>query len=182
MRDLEMTPRLNDRPDFLRPVVWSALGFAAGYLYWRWQRDEDRPPIIVRGGSLYFTSGTQSRPGRQWLHRKGALEPIHPQGKVVEFLVVDIYTSESANPVTHKAKRLTIRQGIVDFNVRVRPDKGGRRAPAVAGPLRQTGGGPNWTLKYEPTESESIEKVTLDTIEGTEVAYERPLEVWIWQC
>ena len=189
MRDLEASHHVHDKPDILTPICWGAFGLFAGALAFRFLRaaDEDRPPIIVRGGSLYFTSGTTSRPGRQWFYRKGAWEPIHPRGKNVMFLIVDLYppdhsTGNPKSPTTYKATSLLIEQGTLDFPVKVRPDKVGRYAPAVSGPLQPASGAPNWTLKSQPTGSDKIDRVTLQTVEGKQVTYENPAEVWIWQC
>lgn len=54
--------------------------------------DEDRPPIIVKGGSLTFESGTARRPGKPWKKvdpaNKRKWDQNHGQGKNVTLFQV----------------------------------------------------------------------------------------------
>ena len=45
--------------------------------------DEDRPPIIVRGGSLEFENGTDDRPGFDWEHSPLGFRMKHDQGRAI---------------------------------------------------------------------------------------------------
>ena len=45
--------------------------------------EEDRPPIIVRNGSIIFESGARGRPGKPWKKFQGVFFQDHPRGKPV---------------------------------------------------------------------------------------------------
>ncbi len=82
-----------DEPNRLAALVAGAVGFAGGfavgYAIKKALADDDRPPIIVRGGSLYFDNTTTKKPGRDWQrvrpNDKKAWELDHWAGKKVSF-------------------------------------------------------------------------------------------------
>jgi hypothetical protein len=178
------------------PGISALAGFVVGsilsWLYaWATQREE-RPPIIVRGGSLYFTSGDRNskKPehakGKQWKQRKSGWEPKHAKGRDISCFVVDLYPEDHTEkspkqPETYKTKALTVTQLGVEFEVSIRTDGDGNEAPAVFGPVQPVGGGPNWTLASDRTESRQITDVSFVTLEGHRVVYRTPALVVIWQ-
>ena len=52
-----------------------------GLVLWEGSDDEDRPPIIVRGGSLIFESGDATKPGKSWKEKVAGKDWIADQAK-----------------------------------------------------------------------------------------------------
>lgn len=181
----------------LSSLCWGVLGlFTGGALAFRFLRfdDEDRPPIVVKGGSLYFISGDKKngnphfKYGKPWVHHQGAWKPKHDRGKKVTHFVVDLYPTNHTEsspklPVTYKTEALTIKQGIAAIQVRIEAGPGnGRPAPALDGPLQAGASGANPEVVYHHDGSDTIDLVTFTTLEGAAISYEKPALVYIWQC
>ena len=204
MRNLEEADRPSGASDLDSRLVWGALGVIAvgavvcasramAFLS-REYSDEDRPPIIVRGGSLYFISGdayhskNEFKYGKQWVHHSQGWKPKHDKGKSVNFFVVDVYPSDHTQktpkpPTTYKTEELTVKQGIVPFTVTIHEGPGNSKpSPAIIGPLKPGGSAANPALIYEHEGSKTIDSVSFITLENHSVSHTNPAEVRIWQC
>ena len=204
MRNLEEADRPSGASEIDSRLVWGALGViavgavvcASRVMTFRSLRysDEDRPPIIVRGGSLYFISGDahhskkEFKYGKQWVHHKKGWKPKHDQAKSVSYFVVDVYPSDHTQkspkpPKTYKTEELTVMQGITAFTVTIHEGPGNSQtSPTIMGPLQPGGSGANPALIYKHEASETIDSVSFITLEKNSVSHANPAEVRIWQC
>ena len=70
---------------------------------------EDRPPILVRDGSLIFESGDPAsidpieQTGKPWIDDGEDWQPAHPEGKGTTWFVVDI-SPRALGDETHVAQ------------------------------------------------------------------------------
>jgi hypothetical protein len=78
--------------------------------------DEDRPPIIVKGGSLIIQSGREGEPGKPWESAEGGFRQRHDEGKNLETYSVR-FVGGSGSCASKFAR--TVR-------VTYQPDSGGR--------------------------------------------------------
>ena len=174
----------------MSPETKVRLGFAAGGLlagglllyatlqYLQPPDDEDRPPIIVRGGSLEFESGTVNRPGRNWKTGSVGFQMIHDRGKPVSrFQVYFEGGTGLCTPVTVADFTISFDhdgQGNTPprlYEVRTRPDTG-RPAPTVTGE--------GLTISSNnPTQLRVDAEATAFSIVGSNFECTNPTAVWI---
>jgi hypothetical protein len=110
-----------DEPNRLAAgLVAGALGFAGGFAAGYATRgarlaDDDRPPIIVRGGSLHFENTTKKRPGKHWKQvnssNKKEWELDDSNGKKVDFFHVFFVPSAVSTCIPTEAEEV-----VVDFD------------------------------------------------------------------
>jgi len=212
MRNLEEADRPSGASEIDSRLVWGALGViavgavvcASKVMTFRSLRysDEDRPPIIVRGGSLYFISGdahhskNEFKYGKPWKYRKQkkVWQPDHERGKRVTVFGVDVYPpdhSESSPklPVTYKTESLLVVQDTESFMVTIQDGPGNSpRTAAISGRLKEKDDAPkdNPTLIRQPRtgpkeEFRGIDSVAFTTMEGKLVSETNPALIMIWQ-
>lgn len=132
-------------PETKKKVAYAAggilLGATAYFLYDKGvdQQDEDRPPIVVKGGSLNFYNGTPGRPGRAWKPVSAKFQLDHDRGKPVSsFQLYFVGGTGACSPVTTSEFTVNFdHDGIADtpalvYTVNLESDQG-RRAPTVSG-------------------------------------------------
>lgn len=162
-------------------------GVVVGGLAWALSSrgDDERPPIIVRNGTLIFDSGDASGPATQWKAWKkdtigNQWKPDHDTGKhVLEFEVtlsgftsppVCATTALRGEEVHIKYKKSANDTNPIDFRVYIRKKVGspnnGRREPKIDSPepvtAATTGSAPP-TLTYDDQGAGWVSEVTVGT-------------------
>lgn len=140
--------------------------------------DDDRPPIVVKNGSLYFDNGYPQRPGSQWNQVPGTSDwqPDHPKGKPVTQL--QLYFNGGTGTCVETA--------VKSFTVNFDPDgsgsgpakqytvsisTAGKAVPTVNGDLQRDPG--NLSRLIGGTEGEIISVV------GVSFQCDNPTSVWV---
>ena len=155
-------------------ITAAALGIAGGYAAFKaLAEDDDRPPIIVKGGTLDIESGLSAdRPGVAWKVKGNpsdkTWEPDQPTGKPLKALQLywDLGTLDSGAPCEPTV--------VDEVRVVYDPDDaggtaastyyvevergGGKRVPKARGELNWTSAAPNKLTA--PGESKTIVSVT----------------------
>jgi hypothetical protein len=151
---------------------------------------EDRPPILVRDGSLVFESGDPQshdpteKTGKAWIDDGEDWQPEHPEGKGTKWFVVEITSTDSSRPSLLMAKKIEI---IYEDNSRFvieakRRIKGGGRAPTISGPLLQKSGTQaNPQLIYDAMGHGKISKIMFTPRTGPKLEYPSVTPMRIWQ-
>lgn len=135
-------------------VVGAAAGVLLGYTLDKLGGNEDRPPIIVKGGSLIFQS---AKPWRQSSANSRQWQPNHPEGKETNnFQVMFIGGSGSCNPLFTSNATVTFKPDdaeAVTFTLAPEPEMDGGKSPAptVEGPdlVQKDETGPAPSLVYD---------------------------------
>lgn len=109
-------------------VAIAVLGLIAGFYVATqlWQTDEDRPPIVVKSGSLYFDHEADGRPGQEWEKVSGSTtdwQPNHPGGKKVSKL--QLYFVGGSTTSAGPCEPVTV----TTFTVNYDPDGSGTQLP-----------------------------------------------------
>jgi hypothetical protein len=153
--------------------------------------DEDRPPIIVRGGSIIFQSGdpgsddTDERDGRPWAKYGGDWQPDHPRGKGMKWMSVRVLGSSC--PVLSMTRRITLTYRASDgteteFVISPKPrPMSGTPAPAITGPLEIGDTGDNPTLVFGTPDEGRISRIRFQAQGSGNVQCEDPQDLKIWQ-
>lgn len=158
------------------------LGAAAYFLYDKAvnQQDEDRPPIVVKGGSLNFYNGAPSRPGKAWKSSALGFQLDHDRGKPVSsFQLYFVGGTGACSPVTTSDFTVSFdHDGIADtparlYTVNVRSDKG-RPAPTASGPDLVIDTGDSRRLYTGTAGTGSLVSVAWSSLECA-----APTEVWV---
>lgn len=110
--------------------------------------DEDRPPIIVRGGSLIFQSGDPEdddpvyKNGKPWVQVGSDWQPDHREAKALKWFSVQLTASDPTTcPILSMTKEVTIAFGDVTFVITSKGRPGsGTAAPTIVGSGLQKGG------------------------------------------
>lgn len=168
---------------YLIPAIAFAVGAAVGAvvaLNYADSGEEDRPPIIVKSGSLIFESGTTSRPGNDWeqVPNTSDWQPDHPNGKRVNrFQLYFRGGTGTCVPVT-----------VTDVTINFDPDGAGAQA-AVPYMLviRQRGGKPVPTVSGANLQWDGAIHSRLTTGTGGAISSvgsssfqcDQPTEVWV---
>jgi hypothetical protein len=150
--------------------------------------DEERPPIIVRGGSLIFQSGDDTSNGKPWIAVDQDWQPDHVAGNKTRWFTVSLSAgNQQACPALAMTKEITIRyqpaQGAaVQFTVTMkgRPQYPNAPAPTIVG----TGlavGNPNTQLVHDPNGRGKITSVEFRAHGQGPVNCPEPTSVTIWQ-
>jgi hypothetical protein len=144
--------------------------------------DEDRPPIIVKGGSLTFESGTARRPGKPWKKvdpaSKKNWDQDHGNGKNVSLF--QLYFVGGTGACTPQAD--------TEFTVNYDHDNDGRNARPYVVSINQTGPdkGPMISSDFLDQDQSAATKLVatpatgrlLNVTIGTSTCT-RPREVWV---
>lgn len=180
-------------------VAWGTGGFVTGALvgglfgYFKFRADseeDDRPPIIVKGGSLRFISGDKDssdpdeKNGRPWIDA-GDLgwQPIHRKGKKVKWLIVELNPSNGTCPAVSMTKMVTITYDSKEFVLRIGPRVGGGGdAPMLVTrtTLKHGGTTQNPEVFFEGGSGE-VTKVEFTTKSGKNIVCVSPDQVTVWQ-
>lgn len=153
--------------------------------------EEDRPPIIVRGGSLHFISGDvgsgvpDERDGKPWIHEERTennWQPDHKKGKKTKWFVLEFDPNTMTCPATVIATKLTVYYGTSTFVIEAKPRHGGGgNAPNIFGTgLKPSGSTQNPELVLDGGDGK-ITKVEYDTRKDGTKTCESPTKVTIWQ-
>ena len=98
--------------------------------------DEERPPIIVRGGSVIFESGEGAKKGKKWKKVNDDWQPDHGNGIPVNKFTVAIQGSDTECPplqVTHDLSiTYTDEQGVSSTFFITTKARNGNGSPAPA--------------------------------------------------
>ena len=154
--------------------------------------DEDRPPIIVRGGSLLFESD-ENAIGKPWhVKDKGQnteqWQPNHAAGKVASWFVIEIEVGQG----TGSCPALSMTQGEVTFTRRGQQIKMSMAA-GHAGPLghrRRTATVKGPGLDYDPNNNkrivhagspDAVENVAFTDKNNNQISCNNPTRVSIYQ-
>ncbi len=118
--------------------------------------DEDRPPIIVKGGSLIFESGDASSSdpdestGKPWVAMGSDWQPDHPRGKKTKWFSVNLVAADQQQcPALSMTKEITITYqptsgSASTFRITIKGRPGNSApAPAVEGSGLTPGGSPD---------------------------------------
>ena len=96
-------------------VLGSLASFACASFMGGARQDDDRPPIIVRGGSLHFENTTTKRPGKKWKQvtagNKKEWELDHGNGKKVSFYQVYFFPAAGTSCAPVEGEEV-----VVDFD------------------------------------------------------------------
>jgi len=163
-------------------------GAAVAFLMFRAADDEDRPPIIVRGGSLIFQSEESGTPGKKWAAKVPNKEWIsdHDAGKWVSMFEVTFegpndcssaYTPE----LTVYYKAAAEKEDIVSFQVLRQPKNQGnnKMETVISGAgLTEDNNAANPTLTYAGTANEIL-RVDYKRGPSTIASCEAPTKVTI---
>ena len=103
--------------------------------------DEERPPIIVRGGSLIFQSGDAGTQGKSWMPVGSDWQPDHLRGVPVSMFTVRIQGGGSiaACPSMERTREIAVtyaeggQSSVFRFQIKPRPHGSGKPAPAIVG-------------------------------------------------
>ena len=153
--------------------------------------DEDRPPIIVKGGgSLIIDSGTTGRPGKPWKKAADGTEqyyPDHDRGKsVVAFQLYFVGGTVGQGPcLPTRVENFTVKFDHDDdsstppkmYTFNIQPDSAlgshkGKQVPVISGPDLTSVSGTN-----SLTAGEHL-KGTLTSVTVSSFQCDRPLQVW----
>ena len=158
--------------------------------------DEERPPIIVRGGSLRFISGhagsedPNESTGKPWITVGQDWQPDHPEGNRTKWFTVQLQASnQAACPAYAMTKEITITyqpaQGATsDFKVTLkdRPNHAGAPAPTIVGTgLNTAGTQQNPELVFDANGQGKIAAVRFQAPQIGNVVCPDPTEIRIWQ-
>lgn len=171
-------------------VAIAVLGLVAGFYVATqlWQNDEDRPPIVVKSGSLYFDHVADGRPGQEWELVSGSTtdwQPNHPGGKKVSklqlyFVGGSVSGGGLCEPVT-----------VTTFTVNFDPDgpgsqlpktytvgisTTGKPVPRVSGDLQQDLNNPKRLIAG--TEG-TIDSVAGESVTSAPFKCDNPTGVWV---
>ena len=173
-------------------VLGLAGGFALGLLVGAGAEDEDRPPIIVKGGSLIFQSGdpdgaSDEKAGKSWKQVGGDWQPDHDNGKKTNWFSVAIRGGSGSCPALSMTRELTVTyeaQGLEsNFRVTIKPrgpNKGA--APAIVGSgFTEGGNSNNPQLIFGNTGEGSIKRVQFNAQGSGSVTCNGPSSLKIWQ-
>ena len=158
--------------------------------------DEERPPIIVRGGSLIFESGdaTSTDPaektGKPWTQVGSDWQPDHGNGNKTKWFSVELRGGNpSLCPGLSMTKQLTIVYQAssggaeTSFVLSTKPRPAGSKAPAPAisgSGLTASNTGQNPTLTYGTPGQGSIARIQFQGL-GANVNCPAPSGARIWQ-
>lgn len=161
----------------------------------RGDEDEDRPPIIVKGGSLIFESGDADssdpgeKTGKAWVQHNNDWQPNQKKGKKVKWLVVGLPTGDQATcPALSMTKDIVVTYTTTagaasSFTItrKARPGGGGP-ATAISGTgLMQGGTAGNPRLIYDQNGGGTISKVEFLTQNGVNVVCTTARSLKVWQ-
>lgn len=134
-------------------ILGAVIGFTVAQTLTEPPEDEDRPPIIVKNGSLIFESGDvnsndpEEKPGKPWKQVGSDWQPDHDRGKGAKRLIVAIQGGEQSTcPGLSMTKSVTVTytsaQGVAsNFEISLKPRRSkGTNAPAIAGNGLSPGG------------------------------------------
>ena len=173
-------------------AIGLAVGVGVGLLVSPGAEDEDRPPIIVKGGSLIFQSGdpdgdAEEQAGKRWKQVGSDWQPDHDDGKKTSWFSVAIRGGSGSCPTLSMTRELTVTyeaQGL-ETNLRITtkprgPNKG--PAPAIVGSGLTTGGSStNPQLIFGNPNEGSIKRVQFNAQGGGSVTCNGPSSLKIWQ-
>jgi hypothetical protein len=158
--------------------------------------DEERPPIIVRNGSLIFESGDaasndpEEKTGKPWKQVDGSWQPDHNKGKKTKWFVVTIQGGTSgACPGAGMTQEIVITytKDSTDTKFTIKPkgrNNGGNgpKAPAIetTATLQQGGSSANPQLIFDPVGG-AISNVSFQSAIGENANCMRPQSLKIWQ-
>lgn len=166
---------------WLYGIGGAVIGGVVGYLldHHEGDDDEDRPPILVKDGSLYFISGDDAagesgeKQGKPWKDKDDDWQPDHPAGKATKWFVVEISPPASGCPAISMTKKITITYGMHKFVVEAKPEFGGKgkKVPTITSPyLKRDGSADNPALVHDKGSSGKISKVEFKTKDGEDVS------------
>jgi hypothetical protein len=174
-------------------IVGGLLAYAALQTMDR-AEDEDRPPIIVRGGSIIFQSGdpessdSDERPGKPWLQDgAGDWQPDQPSGKKSKWFSIAIRGAVQC-PALSMTKEVTVTYTAADntesrftFTFKERPTSTRSPAPAIRGTgLTVDNSGANQTLTYGTAGQGRISRVQFQGQGVGNVNCADPVSLKIW--
>ena len=178
---------------------FAAVGFIAGTLLGysitgTRDYDEDRPPIIVRGGSLIFQSGdpdsseAEEKAGKPWKQVGTDWQPDQDYGKKTSWFSVAIRGGSNSCPalsMTREVRLVYADAGGTEttFALRVKPRGPNKpNAPAIEGSGLATGGTAANPQLIHGTAGEGTFKRVSFSAQGTgAVSCNDPVSVKIWQ-
>lgn len=159
---------------------------AARYLR-RPRFEEDRPPVIVRGGSLIFQSGDEitSRKGSPWTQvQEGTWTPHQPHGRPAMHMVLTVEAEHGCDVSRKAVTDIRIRyfgtDSLESFQITTADGHGPVRIPLVVGAgltersdaseypaIERHGAGNTFSLSYRPLEGgiQDCSRLTKATIE-----------------
>lgn len=149
--------------------------------------DEDRPPIIVKGGSLRFISGDEAgdpdeQVGVPWKKKNNDYQPDQKNGKKTKWFVVEVTPASSA-VVVALARQLTITSGSADFSFTMKARHGGStKAPTLTTTATLVDGGTLENPELIYRQGDGISVATLTDRKGRETTFEKPKELRILQA
>jgi len=103
--------------------------------------DEERPPIIVRGGSLIFQSGDAGTLGKSWMPVGSDWQPDHLKGVPVSMFTVKIQGGGgiATCPSMERTREIAVtyteggQSSVFRLQIKPRPHGSGKPAPAIVG-------------------------------------------------
>lgn len=155
--------------------------------------DEERPPIIVKNGSLIFESGDsksedpEEKTGKPWHEVGNEWQPDHPEGKKVKWFSVGVQ-GPGGCPALAMTKQVTVTYKNADgtetdFVIKMSPrGPGGTDSPAIAGgTLTANNSIANPTLTYGTAGQGAISRVRFQGQGIGNVECPDPISLRIWQ-
>jgi hypothetical protein len=158
--------------------------------------DEDRPPILVQGGSLVFTSGggegcggTQQKKAKNnakpWKKKQGEdrWQPKHQNGRPTKWFIVEVESGDPACPSILVAETIEITYEGRSFTLASSPEfnASGKKVPTLAGPGLAPDGHPDSpVLVHDKGGHGTISKVKF-TAKDTIISCEFVTQMCIWQ-
>lgn len=177
---------------WLYGIGGAAIGALGAYLLDHHDRgdDEDRPPILVKDGSLIFQSGDpmgagNEKKGKPWQSEDDDWQPDHSAGKPIKWLYVEV-TLASGDAVMARTRRIEITYGTKRFDIAINNQigKGGKDCklvPTISGPgLTPEGTADNPTLVHDKGGTGKITKVEFKDRQKT-MSYASPKLIRILQ-
>lgn len=154
--------------------------------------DEDRPPIIVKGGSLIFESGdvdgdADEKTGKPWKQVGSDWQPDHKEGKKTQWFSVAIRGGSGSCPALSMTREVNVFYEVqgteTAFRLMIKPrgpNKG--PAPAIVGSgLTQGGTSTNPQLVFGTAGQGSFKRVQFSAQGVGSVTCNGPSTLKIWQ-
>ena len=169
-------------------------GALLGYAVGSRAADDDRPPIIVKGGSLIFQSGDpnsseqEEKQGKPWKQVGNDWQPDHDDGKKTTWFSVAISGGSGSCPTLSMTREVRFvyadAQGNeTTFALRTKPRGPNKpNAPAIEGSGLTTGGtSANPQLIYGTAGQGTFKRVSFSAQGSGSVLCNEPSSVKVWQ-